>query len=94
MQTACQAPIRFPQFEHINQCCPGFRATQLRGGTCAGSMNNLVSMELEGNQLEGTLPAGRLPAHVTALHMLLMIPGFERSDVPALCCHCKLPSCS
>ena len=50
---------------------------QLREHACAGSMENLVSMELEGNQLEGTLPAGMLPAHAAALHMLLMMPGMS-----------------
>ena len=46
-------------------------AMQVREGACAGSMKNLVSMELEGNQLEGALPAGMLPARAAALHLLL-----------------------
>ena len=73
-RTACQVSMRFTQSEPKHSCYPELRATQLREGPCAGSMNNLVSMELEGNQLEGTVPAGMLPAHAAAWHVLLMMP--------------------
>ena len=81
-RTACQAPMGFLQSKQQHSCYPGSRAAQLREDTCAGSMNNLVSMELEGNQLEGTLPAGMLPVHAAALRRLLMMPGMSAMKRP------------
>ena len=88
------APMSFTEAEQKHPGCPGFRATQLREDACTGSMNNLVSMELEGNQLEGTLPTGMLPARCADPYLLLMISGMGAllclpSAVTELSCHAR-----